>query len=168
MKRRLAFHLACLPVAVLGIAVLLLFRVHAPERQPIPSFYPSDVPEIVDLRPLVKDHLALELMEGRRSLPEVACLFEALDQILPAPRHFPPQNEQGDVHTDQHFRDVIVWVGKLKDNDPAKPTILARLESELMEITRQGNTFDFDDTLIGEQIDSLLAFARSQLRFPRK
>jgi hypothetical protein len=153
-----------LVLALAIIVIVLVFLAKEPTALPEPESRSASLAEIVCLRPLVKDQLAVDVATGRRSLIDVATLFDALDRRPPVPEEVLPPPSTGTTHAEVLCRQVISCVERLFIADPDRRAIVsARLRAELQRALDQAEVLRLSDLESLESLDSLLARARGRM-----
>jgi hypothetical protein len=153
-------------ILVASIAALVLTFTRFPDQRPppTPGTGPIFEPSPRMLRICAKELIIRAVIENRFSLPQAAALFREVNRMNPVspnasatagdePMDGPPINEE-----ELLCRNVIHYV-RIRDQHP---DLVARLEAELREWRRDGNSQLPDPVQLGELPISLQGQARHE------
>jgi hypothetical protein len=170
-----------LPHITLGLALAVagLLLLQRPAGRPVDSpGVPLVDPRLaqpwpveIQLRPVVRERLAREVIDRRRSLLSAAALFRQLNQLdgRPADRWLLQLVDgefrlPGNTPAARLCRQVEAWVRvALREDVPRRDAGLARLEAEFRDAPRRDGDLRLPDAATLEPVEELIAHARDHL-----
>lgn len=127
--------------------------------------------EAMQLRPIVRDCLTREVIDGRRSLLAAATLFGQLNQLNGQPLDRSMLDSPigrlllpGRTPSERLCQQVESWVRvALRDDARRRNAVLARLEAEFRRAPRQDGDIRLPDPGTLESVEKLFANARGRI-----
>jgi hypothetical protein len=128
-------------------------------------------PEAIWLSPIVRDRLARDVIDGRRSLIAAASLFGELNRLQGRPT-VPPWEDpvfaalrlSGNSPNARLCQQVEIWVRvALRDDPTRREAVLARLDREFRAAPREHGDIRLPDAARLEPVEQLLAEVRDTL-----
>ncbi|HTK78780.1 MAG TPA: hypothetical protein VL371_26210 [Gemmataceae bacterium] len=128
------------------------------------------LPEVMQLRPVVRERIVREVIEGRRSLLAAAALFGELNQLDGQPldrsmRETPVGKLRlpGRTLSERLCQQVECWVRvALRDNPRRSEAVMARLEAQYRNAPRDNGDIRLPDPASLESVEQLFAQARAR------
>jgi len=162
--------------AVFVAAVVLLIKpptggaIEPPGSSLVEPSFAQPWPEILQLRPIVRERLTQEVIEGRRSLLAAATLFGQLNQLNGQPldrslTEIPVGKLRlpGRTPSERLCQQVESWVrATLRDNPRRRDAVVARLEAQYRNAPRNDGDIRLPEPGGLETVEQLFAQVRAR------
>src|SRR5262245_52511131 len=165
--------LPCLVLTAALVASVLVWNDRKPQRPAIDSDqeFAKPLPEINQMLPFVRDRLAREVIQGRRSLLATATLFGELNRLkgesaecVSIRASEMPLRLPGRTTAERLCQHVERWVRAVLRYDPARAEVaVARLDAEFQAALLEHGEIRLPDPASVESIDKILAETRHSL-----